>query len=104
MSAVELLAATLLVAGAVFTFVASVGVVRMPDTATRLTATSKASPFGIGLLLAGAALLSGDLGFVLQAAVIAAFLTMTAPVAAHAVARSCLPTTPTEPSDDERAD
>lgn len=88
MNWLSLLSALLLLLGSAFTLLAAVGVLRLPDVYCRLSATSKAAPFGIGLILGGAALESGDPHFALQALLVGVFLTLTSPVAAHAIARA----------------
>ena len=66
----------------------AVRVARLPDVYCQLSATSKAAPFGVGLLLGGAAITVGDGFFALQALAVAIFITLTAPVAAHALGRA----------------
>ncbi len=88
MTILELVAISLMVLGSVFTLLAAIGIVRMPDLYCRLSATSKAAPFGVGLILAGTVLVVGEVSFSLQAAAVAIFITITSPVAAHAVARA----------------
>ncbi len=88
MTALELTALALMIVGSLFTLLAGVGVVRMPDIYCRLSATSKAAPFGVGLVLAGTTLVVGQASFALQAAAVAAFAAITSPVAAHALARA----------------
>ena len=88
MTTLELIALVLMVVGSLFTLLAAVGVVRMPDIYCRLSATSKAAPFGVGLVLAGTTLVIGEASFALQAAAVAVFVAITSPVAAHALARA----------------
>lgn len=88
MTPAEWIAIVLFAAGAGVTLLAAVGVVRLPDMLCRLSATSKAAPFGIALLLVGAALVAADWSFALQAAVVAVFVGLTSPIAAHALARA----------------
>jgi len=88
MTPLEIVAIILMAVGSLFTLLAAIGVVRTPDFYCRLTTTSKAAPFGIGLVLVGAALLFGQSGFTIQAAAVGLFLVLTSPVAAHALARA----------------
>lgn len=88
MSFLEILAAALMGTGALFTLLAGVGVVRLPDVYCRLSATSKAAPFGVGLVLAGAAVVFGQPSFAVQAGAVGLFLVITSPVAAHALGRA----------------
>lgn len=56
MSLTEILAATLLTAGAAFFLAGTVGLLRFPDVYTRLHALTKADNVGLGLMVAGLAL------------------------------------------------
>jgi multicomponent Na+:H+ antiporter subunit G len=84
----EILTAFLLVAGAAFVFLASFGVVRMPDLFMRMQATSKASTLGVLLLALAAAVHFGDAYTAVRAAAIVVFYYLTNPVAAHVIARA----------------
>lgn len=61
------------------------GMARLPDTYMQLQAASKAAALGLAAVLA-ASVASGDLATIGRAALIAVFLVLTAPVAAHAIA------------------
>lgn len=88
MAIVEGMAAVLLVLGAVLTLLAAVGVLRLPDVYTRMSATSKAATLGVtGVLVAGA-LHFHESGVSQRAIATAAFLMLTAPVAAHMLGRA----------------
>ncbi len=63
------------------------GVVRMPDTYTRLHAASKMVVLGVMPLLLASAL-AGDKGVVMRVILIALFLLVTTPVSSHVVARA----------------
>jgi multicomponent Na+:H+ antiporter subunit G len=78
----------LLLLGALFSLVAAIGVVRLPDLFTRMHAASKAGPVGGGLVLLAVAVVSADVGVALRAIVGIAFILMTTPVAAHLLARA----------------
>lgn len=81
-------AADLLVVLGVFIMTVGVyGIIRMPDIYTQLHAASKAVFLGvISFLLASMA--SGDPAIMLRAALIAVFLILTTPVAAHMIAKA----------------
>jgi len=85
---VSVLIALLLVLGALFMLLAGIGLLRLPDLYTRMSATSKAATLGASLVLLGAALHFGTAAAVGRALVIVAFLFLTAPLAAHAIGRA----------------
>lgn len=78
----------LLLLGALFSLVAALGVLRLPDLYTRMHAASKAGAVGGGLVLLAVALLSFDVGVALRAIIGFVFLLLTTPVAAHLLARA----------------
>lgn len=84
----SVLVAMLLVSGAVFMLLAGIGLLRLPDFYTRMSATSKAATLGASLVLLGAALHFGTAAAAGRALVIVAFLFLTAPLAAHAIGRA----------------
>jgi multicomponent Na+:H+ antiporter subunit G len=74
--------------GVVFSVLAAVGVLRMPDVYNRLQVASKASSLGIALLMLGVALHFGELSVTIRALLVVIFLFLTAPVAAHVIGRA----------------
>ncbi len=56
MSITEIITSVLLLAGAVFFFAGTVGLLRFPDVYTRLHALTKADNVGLGLVVIGLAL------------------------------------------------
>jgi multicomponent Na+:H+ antiporter subunit G len=85
---VSLVVAALLVLGAGFMLLAAIGLVRLPDVYLRMSAASKAATLGASLVLVGAAVHFGTAAVAGRAIVIAAFLFLTAPVAAHVIGRA----------------
>ncbi len=83
----ELVLAALLVAGALFIFIAALGLLRMPDLFTRMSCNAKASTLGIGLLLLALALYFGKLGVASRALATIGFIILTTPVASHRIGR-----------------
>ncbi|NJP31695.1 monovalent cation/H(+) antiporter subunit G [Micromonospora sp. HSS6-12] len=84
----DLLAAVLLVAGALLSLAAGIGVLRFPDVLDRMHAATKPQTLGVLLLLAGLALRlrsPSDLGMI---ALVALFQLATAPVAAQMIGRA----------------
>ncbi len=78
----------LMLAGSIFCLLAAVGLLRLPDIYTRMHAASKAGTMGTGLLLTAIALVSFDGAIILRAIAGFVFLLLTAPVAAHLLARA----------------
>lgn len=85
---VDLAVAALLLLGGGFILVAGLGLLRMPDVFIRMHASTKAGTLGIGLMLVATALRFGDPAIVARALLIALFVLLTAPVAAHLIARA----------------
>jgi multicomponent Na+:H+ antiporter subunit G len=80
--------AVLLLAGSLFSLIAALGVLRLPDLYTRLHAASKAGAVGGGMILLAVALVSFDGAVALRALIGIGFLLLTTPVAAHLLARA----------------
>ena len=78
----------LLLLGALFSLIAAIGVVRLPDLYTRMHAASKAGAVGGGLVLLAVALMCFDVGVALRAIMGFVFLLLTTPVGAHLLARA----------------
>ena len=78
----------LMTLGALLAVLAGLGLLRMPDLYTRMSATSKASTLGAALLALGAALVFGTEPSAARAVALVAFLMLTAPVAAHRIGRA----------------
>lgn len=90
---VTYLGCILMVLGALFSVIAALGVLRLPDLLTRMHAASKAGPVGAGLVLLAVAILSADASVAVRAIVGIVFLLLTTPVAAHLLARASYRTT-----------
>lgn len=82
------LGGVLLILGAIFTLLAAIGVIRLPDLYTRMHAASKAGAVGGGLVLVAVALISMDVAVSVRALIGVLFLLLTTPVAAHLLARA----------------
>lgn len=85
---IQYVAGFLAIAGAVFSLLAAIGILRLPDLYTRMHAASKAGTLGAGFLLTAIALISFDMSVVLRALAGFTFLLLTAPVSAHLLARA----------------
>lgn len=88
----EIVVSVLLVLGSIVTLIGSIGLAKFPDYFTRLHAPTKASTVGVGcILIASMIFFSVELGHVnLKEALISIFLLITAPVAAHMLAKAGL--------------
>jgi len=84
----EAVSGILLLTGAVFMFLAGIGILRMPDLYTRMSATTKAATLGVGCTLLAAAVYFSELGITSRALATIAFVLLTAPVAAHMIGRA----------------
>jgi multicomponent K+:H+ antiporter subunit G len=85
-----LLVSVLLVVGAAFALVGSIGLVRLPDFYARLHGPTKATTLGVGAMLGASAVwFSGrGPGVSLHELLVAAFLFLTAPASAHLLAKA----------------
>jgi multicomponent Na+:H+ antiporter subunit G len=79
---------TLILGGSLFVLVAAIGLLRFREFYSRMHATTKATSFGILLLAAGAGLYFATWDIAIKAVLIILFVYLTAPLAAHSIARS----------------
>lgn len=88
----EYLLSLLILIGAAFTFIGSLGLARLEDFYTRLHGPTKATTLGVGSLLIASALYfsTQDGGISLHEVLITLFLFITAPVSAHLLAKAAL--------------
>lgn len=82
----------LILTGAIFTFIGSLGLVRLKDMYTRLHGPTKATTLGVGSLLIASAIYFSAYGenISLHEILITFFLFITAPVSAHLLAKAAL--------------
>lgn len=80
------LGALLVLVGSVFLFLASLGLIRMPDLYNRMQAGTKATTLGSVLVFIGFAVLSP--GQWARLAMLVLFVFLTNPLSSHALARS----------------
>ncbi len=97
----EVIISVLLLGGALFMLVAAIGIIRLEDLYSRLHATTKATSFGILLLMAGAVLFFSEWIVTVKALLIIIFIYLTAPLAAHSIARSFKEDDPEETEEPE---
>ncbi|OXS99465.1 Na+/H+ antiporter subunit G [Notoacmeibacter marinus] len=84
----NILVGLLLLAGALFSLAASIGLLRLPDIYSRMHSASKAGTVGSGLTLIAMAIHSGDLGDATRALAGVVFFLLTAPISAHLLAKA----------------
>ena len=77
----------LIIIGILFDIFGCIGLVRFPDVYNRLQASTKCVTLGTVLLLAGVAVVSASGPIVGKAIICAAFIMITSPTAAHAIAK-----------------
>ncbi|HIE40931.1 MAG TPA: Na+/H+ antiporter subunit G [Thiomicrorhabdus sp.] len=88
----ELILSALIIIGAFFTLVGSIGLYKLPDFFMRLHGPTKATTLGVGALLIASALYfsfkTDDIS--LHEILITVFLFITAPVSAHLMAKAAI--------------
>ena len=89
---IEALICLLVLVGAGFTLLGSIGLARLPDFFTRLHGPTKATTLGVGaMVIASAAYFSAsNPGISLHEIAVTMFLFITAPVSAHLLAKAAL--------------
>ncbi len=88
---IDFLAYLFIVIGITFDLFGCVGLVRLPDVYNRLHATTKCDTLGAGLLLLSLALQS-SLAVGIRLALLAVFILVTNPTAAHVIAKAAYKT------------
>ena len=86
----DLLTLLLIVAGSFFALTAGLGLWRLPDFFSRTHAPGILDTLGAGLILLGFALQTGFDLTTVKLGLVLAFILITGPTAAHALARSAL--------------
>ena len=106
---IDILLSLLILTGATFTFIGSLGLARLRDFYTRLHGPTKATTLGVGCLLIASAVFFSvrDDGASLHEVLVTLFLFITAPVSAHLLAKAALhlkvqSLAPTPPPDSDK--
>ncbi len=84
----EWIAAILVLLGGVFSVIAALGLVRMPDVYIRMHSSTKTGTVGVGLLCVALMLVADDWFQVVEGLAILLFLLITAPIGAHLIGRA----------------
>ncbi|MFP4063833.1 MAG: Na+/H+ antiporter subunit G [Halochromatium sp.] len=89
---IEILVAALILLGAAFTLIGSIGLAALPDFFCRLHGPTKSTTLGVGGMLGASALYfsAQDPATHPTELLVALFLFMTAPVSAHLLAKAAL--------------
>lgn len=89
---IEAIISFLLLVGAAFALIGSIGLARLPDFFTRLHGPTKATTLGVGAIVLAALIYSNWVGegVSLRELTISLFLFITAPVSAHLLAKAAL--------------
>ncbi|MBL0936201.1 MAG: monovalent cation/H(+) antiporter subunit G [Rhizobiaceae bacterium] len=85
---VDIVVGLMIVVGAAFSLAAAIGINRLPDVYSRMHAASKAGTLGSGVILLALALHADDAATVMRAVAGFVFLLLTAPIAAHLLAKA----------------
>ena len=88
MTAADVLGSAFLLAGALLSFLAGVGVLRLPDVFARMHAATKPATLGLVCLAIGAGFLVGSVAEWITMALVIALQFLTAPAGAHLVGRA----------------
>lgn len=85
---IDLISFVLILGGTGLALLAAVGLIRFPDVFARMHAATKAATLGLLLIIAGAAFQVDSAGDIVKLLLVAALMFVTAPVAAHMIARA----------------
>lgn len=88
--AVDIVSWILLIGGAVFLFIAGIGLLRLPDVFTRMHAAGIGDTLGAALIAGGLMVQSGFTLVTVKLLFVLLFLFFTSPTATHALAKAAL--------------
>lgn len=84
----DIITVGLVLLGGLFSMLAAVGLLRMPDLYTRMQSATKAGTLGVACAAAAAAVHFRDSIAAVDAIIVVLFFFLTAPVASHLIARA----------------
>jgi multicomponent Na+:H+ antiporter subunit G len=84
----EILVSLFLLMGGLLSLIAVAGVLRMPDIFTRMHAATKVGTVGVSSITIGLMIHFGSITVISRGILVIAFFLLTAPVAAHMIARA----------------
>lgn len=85
---IEIFSAVFVLLGSFLMLIAAIGILRLPDFYIRLSAVTKTSTIGIGLILLGAFIYLNNLTILLESIGILFFVILTSPASAHITAKA----------------
>ncbi len=85
---IEILGVTIISIGVLFYIFGCIGLVRLPDIYNRLQAATKCVTVGTCFILAGSLIVLGSVAGTVKGIICIAFILITSPTAAHALARA----------------
>ncbi len=86
----EVITSVLLLIGAFFILVGSIGLIRLPEFFMRLHAPTKASTLGVGGVLLASIVYAFNESVLIHELIITLFVFVTAPVSAHLLSQAAL--------------
>ncbi len=84
----ETIVLILIFLGSLFILIAAIGLLRFRDPLSRMHATTKATSFGLLLMLTGVGLHFLTAVALIKAVLVIVFIYLTAPLAAHSISRT----------------
>ncbi|MCF6297780.1 MAG: monovalent cation/H(+) antiporter subunit G [Flavobacteriaceae bacterium] len=84
----DIIIALVILLGSIFMLIAAIGLIRFDDLYSRMHATTKATSFGLLLLIIGVSIFFNSGIVWLKAVMVIIFIYLTAPLAAHSIAKS----------------
>lgn len=84
----QILISMFMILGSAFILIAAIGMLKFSDFYRRMHAATKATSFGILLLLIGVLIFFASWEVGIKALLIVVFIYLTAPLAAHSIAKS----------------
>ncbi len=85
---ISITSALLILTGAIFMLIASIGMIRLPDFFIRISVLTKASTIGLGFMLVGIALYFNHMSIFLKVTFMLVFIVLTSPVSAHIISKA----------------
>ncbi len=86
----ETISAIFILGGVIFMVIATIGLLRFPDFYSRMSAITKGTTLSMGLIVGGMGIYFNLPDVSLKVCLIICFITITAPVAAHVIARTAV--------------